>query len=167
MTSGKRSATKIGGLDQPCSPPREAPEVLQDEIQARVLLEPPPQPKFVASARRNRRQVDARLRTLDRWPNALPVAHRHDVTPPARIGRFLSESPPVDVPGVDPLRLRRPVGVGERQIVPAAQPRPDQISPFGTNKDRAARRPQRFTALGGPAGFVQPPLCASAAISSH
>src|SRR5581483_3820736 len=39
------------GLDQPRSPPREAPEVLQDEIQARVLLKPPPQPKFVAGPR--------------------------------------------------------------------------------------------------------------------
>ena len=121
-----------------------------------MLLEPPPQPKFVASPRRNRCQVEVRFRKLDHLPDAVPIATGHDVIPPARLGGLLLEPPPVDVPGVDAQRLRRLVGVGERQFVLAAQLLPNPISPFRATEDRGALRPQAFPAFAGPTGVVPP-----------
>src|SRR5262249_25298700 len=76
-------------LDQRLTPPREAPEALQDVIQARVRLELAAQPKFVASARGNRGQIEIRFRKLDHLPDAAVIAQRHDVVPPAWISRLL------------------------------------------------------------------------------
>ena len=102
------------------------------------------QPKFIGTACCNTRQVEIRFRKLDDLPDAILVAPGHDVIPPARIGRFHLQPPPVDVPGFHAECLRRLVGVGEFYFIIASQLGLSTISPSRATNNRIAQNTQRL-----------------------